>query len=102
MVVRRFLAVFYPAAEYLQTTRITRVGEHHFKTEGKVLQNPGWLAVYGRASGEDSDNLPPIAKNEKGGLHEVAEHASQTKPPPRYTEATLRSAIEGASKPVAD
>ncbi|TMH87351.1 MAG: hypothetical protein E6H44_11020, partial [Betaproteobacteria bacterium] len=57
MVVRRFLAVFYPAAEYLQTTRITRVGEHHFKTEGKVLQNPGWLAVYGRASGEDNENL---------------------------------------------
>src|SRR5436189_1478464 len=46
MVVRRFLAVFYPAAEYLQTTRITRVGEHHFKTEGQVLQNPGCLAVY--------------------------------------------------------
>jgi len=47
MVVRRFLPCSNPAAEYLQTTRITRVGEHHFKTEGKVLQNPGWLAVYG-------------------------------------------------------
>jgi len=102
MVVRRFLAVFYPAAEYLQTTRITRVGEHHFKTEGKVLQNPGWLAVYGRASGEDSENLPPIAKNEKVGVHEVAAHASQTRPPPRYTEATLLSAMEGAGKLVED
>src|ERR671914_188014 len=65
MVVRRFLAVFYPAAEYLQTTRITRVDEHHFKTEGRVLQNPGWLAVYGRASDEDSQNLPAIEPNEK-------------------------------------
>ncbi len=102
MVVRRFLAVFYPAAEYLQTTRITRVGEHHFKTEGKVLQNPGWLAVYGRASGEDNENLPPIAKNEKVGVHEVAAHSSQTKPPPRYTEATLLSAMEGAGKLVED
>jgi DNA topoisomerase-3 len=102
MVVRRFLAVFYPAAEYLQTTRITRVGEHHFKTEGKVLQNPGWLAVYGRAGGEDNENLPPITKDEKVGVLEVAAHAIQTKPPPRYTEATLLSAMEGAGKLVED
>jgi DNA topoisomerase-3 len=102
MVVRRFLAVFYPAAEFLQTTRITRVGQHHFKTEGKVLQNPGWLAVYGRASGEDHESLPPIAKNEKVDVHDVTAHASQTKPPPRYTEATLLSAMEGAGKLVED
>jgi DNA topoisomerase-3 len=102
MVVRRFLAVFYPAAEYLQTTRITRVGEHHFKTEGKVLQNPGWLAVYGRAVGEDNENLPAIAKDEKVGVHEVSAHANQTKPPPRYTEATLLSAMEGAGKLIED
>jgi len=102
MVVRRFLAVFYPAAEYLQTTRITRVGEHHFKTEGKVLLNPGWLAVYGRAVGEDNENLAAIAKDEKVGVHEVSAHASQTKPPARYTEATLLSAMEGAGKLLED
>ncbi len=102
MVVRRFLAVFYPAAEYLQTTRITRVGEHHFKTEGKVLRNPGWLAVYGRAGGEDNENLPPIAKDEKVDVHEVTVYASQTRPPPRYTEATLLSAMEGAGKLIED
>src|SRR5207253_10524286 len=45
-VVRRFLAVFYPAAEYLQTTRITPVGDHQFKTEGLVLQDARRLAVY--------------------------------------------------------
>jgi DNA topoisomerase-3 len=101
-VVRRFLAVFYPAAEFLQTTRITRVGEHHFKTEGKVLQNPGWLAVYGRSGGEENENLPPIENNEKVKVLEVAAQASQTKPPPRYTEATLLSAMEGAGKLVED
>src|SRR5690348_11643318 len=57
-VVRRFLAVFYPAAEFLQTTRITKVGEHHFRTDGRVLQSPGWLAIYGRAAGEDEKTLP--------------------------------------------
>jgi DNA topoisomerase-3 len=102
MVVRRFLAVFYPAAEYLQTTRITRVQDHQFKTEGRVLENPGWLAVYGRVSGEDNQNLPAIEQNEKVAVVEVAEQAHQTKPPPRYTEATLLSAMEGAGKFVED
>jgi DNA topoisomerase III len=102
MVVRRFLAVFYPAAEYLQTTRITRVGEHHFKTEGKVLEAPGWLAVYGRAGGEENENLPPIAQGENVAVQEIAAHASETKPPPRYSEATLLSAMEGAGKLVED
>ena len=101
-VVRRFLAVFYPAAEFLQTTRVTRVGEHHFRTEGKVLQNPGWLAVYGRSGGEENENLPPIDKDEKVKVIEVAAQANQTKPPPRYTEATLLSAMEGAGKLVED
>jgi DNA topoisomerase III len=106
MVVRRFLAVFYPAAEYLQTTRITRVDAnstpYQFKTEGRVLQSPGWLAVYGRAAGEDNQNLPAIVPNEKVTVLEVAEQANQTKPPPRYTEATLLSAMEGAGKLVED
>jgi DNA topoisomerase III len=102
MVVRRFLAVFYPAAEYLQTTRITRVEEHRFKSEGRVLQTPGWLAVYGRASGEDAQNLPAIEPGEKVPVLEVKEQPNQTKPPPRYTEATLLSAMEGAGKLVED
>jgi DNA topoisomerase-3 len=101
-VVRRFLAVFYPAAEYLQTTRITRVEAHHFKTEGKVLQTPGWLAVYGRTTSDDSQNLPSITENEKVAVLEVSEQANQTKPPPRYSEATLLSAMEGAGKLVED
>src|SRR5687768_1024623 len=102
MVVRRFLAVFFPAAEYLQTTRITRVGEHQFKTEGRVLQNAGWLAVYGRTAGEDGQTLPAIVPDEQVAVLEVAEQANQTKPPPRYTEATLLSAMEGAGKLVED
>jgi len=102
MVVRRFLAVFFPAAEHLQTTRITRVDEHHFKTEGRVLRIPGWLAIYGRASGEEAQNLPAISANEKVSVLQVEEKANQTKPPPRYTEATLLSAMEGAGKFVED
>jgi DNA topoisomerase-3 len=102
LVVRRFLAVFHPAAEYLQTTRITRVGEHQFKTEGRILQNPGWLAIYGRSAQEESQNLPAVAAQEKVAALEVNAVANQTKPPPRYSEATLLSAMEGAGKLVED
>ncbi len=102
LVVRRFLAVFYPAAEYLQTLRITEVGEHHFKTEGRVLQQPGWLAVYGKSAQEENESLPPVAPNENMRVLEANAAAIQTKPPARYTEATLLSAMEGAGKLVED
>lgn len=103
MVVRRFLAVFFPPAEFLQTSRITRVAnEHHFKTEGRVMQKPGWLAVYGRTLGDDSQTLPSVEAKEQVRVLEVGEQAHQTKPPPRYTEATLLSAMEGAGKLVED
>jgi DNA topoisomerase-3 len=102
MVVRRFLAVFFPAAEFLQTTRITKVGEHHFKTEGRVLQSAGWLAIYGRATGDEEKTLPAIEAKEQVPVLEVTEQANETKPPPRYSEATLLSAMEGAGKLIED
>jgi len=102
LVVRRFLAVFHPPAEYLQTTRVTRVEEHQFKTEGRILQNPGWLAIYGKLAQEENLNLPAVAANEKVDVLEVKTMANQTKPPARFTEATLLSAMEGAGKLVED
>ena len=102
-VVRRFLSVFYPAAEYLVTTRITRVEGHPFKTEGKVLVNPGWLAVHGKEGQTgDEGNLVAVDKDEKVKTEDVAVKASATRPPPRYSEATLLSAMEGAGKMVDD
>ena len=103
LVVKRFLAVFYPAAEYLLTTRITRIENEPFKTEGKVLVNPGWLAVYGRESQEGEEgNLVPVTPRESVGVEEVRLNANQTRPPARYSEATLLSAMEGAGKMVDD
>ena len=102
-VVRRFLSVFFPAAEYLVTTRITRVEGHPFKTEGKVLVNPGWLAVHGKEAQEgDEGNLVAVEPKEKVKTDEVTVKANATKPPPRYSEATLLSAMEGAGKMVDD
>jgi DNA topoisomerase-3 len=102
LVVRRFLAVFHPAAEYLITTRITEVEGHHFKTEGKVLVEPGWLAVYGKDAQTDQASLVRVEEGERVPVREVAAPGLQTKPPARYTEATLLSAMEGAGKLVDD
>ncbi|BDT57553.1 DNA topoisomerase III [Massilia varians] len=101
LVTRRFLAVFFPPAEFLVTTRFTEVSGHQFKTEGKVMTNPGWLAVYGKdTTGDDKDgaNLVPVQKGEKVLADKVTPNGLVTKPPARYTEATLLSAMEGAGK----
>src|SRR6202521_3393719 len=103
LVVKRFLAVFYPPAEYLLTTRITRVAGEPFKTEGKVLVNPGWLTVYGKeAQTTDEPMLAKVLTNEKVATEELRVQGSQTKPPARFTEATLLSAMEGAGKTIED
>ena len=102
LVLKRFLAVFFPAAEYRVTTRITEVQHHRFKTEGKVLVSPGWLAVYGKAAQGEDATLIPVADNETVRTEDVEAVGLSTKPPARYTEATLLSAMEGAGKLVDD
>lgn len=102
LISRRFLAVFFPPAEFRVTTRITEVSGHHFKTEGKVLVAPGWLAIYGREAQGDDTNLVAVAQNETIKTDEIEAKGLVTKPPARYTEATLLSAMEGAGKLVDD
>ncbi|HUA68589.1 MAG TPA: DNA topoisomerase III, partial [Candidatus Saccharimonadales bacterium] len=103
LVMKRFLAIFYPAAEFLETTRITRVEAEPFKSTGKVLMKPGWLTVYGKeAQDEDAANLAPVKPNETVNTSGIEVKQNATKPPPRYTEATLLSAMEGAGKLVED
>jgi DNA topoisomerase-3 len=102
LVVRRFLAVFFPAAEFQLTTRITEVVGHFFKTEGKVLVTPGWLQIYGREAAGADANLVAVAKDERVKTESIAAQALVTKPPARYNEATLLSAMEGAGKLVED
>lgn len=102
MVTRRFLAVFFPAAEFRLTTRITEVSGHHFKTEGKVLVSPGWLAIYGREAQGDDTTLVAVSDNEKVKTDEIEAKELVTKPPAHFTEATLLSAMEGAGKLVDD
>ena len=105
LVVKRFLSVFFPAAEYLVTTRITRIGSDAFKTEGKILVNAGWLAIHGKEAASDDDSAPALAPVQPGEVVETEEvllKPNVTKPPARYNEATLLSAMEGAGKLVDD
>ena len=103
LVTKRFLAIFYPAAEFLETTRITRVEGEPFKSAGKVLVTPGWLTVYGKQSDSDeTPSLAPVKSGETVKTTEVEVKQNITKPPARYSEATLLSAMEGAGKLVDD
>ncbi|MFT4192742.1 MAG: DNA topoisomerase III [Comamonas sp.] len=112
LVVRRFLAAFFPAAEFRVTTRISRVDNHHFKSEGKVLVKAGWLAIYGKEAqsedeaadkeGTSGKTLVAVRDGEQALTEEAQPKALKTKPPARYSEATLLGAMEGAGKLVDD
>ena len=103
MVARRFVAVFYPAAQFEVTTRITRVAGEAFRTSGKIITDPGWLAVYGKqTAGADEETVVPVKANETAATEALEIKPNETKPPARYTEASLLSAMEGAGKLVDD
>ena len=113
LVVRRFLSVFFPSAEYLVTTRVSLVElgagaiSHSFKTEGKVLVKPGWLAIYGKEAQDEHDDkdgkqLVAVKPGERIGVDSVEAKGLKTRPPARYSEATLLGAMEGAGKTIDD
>jgi len=101
MIVRRFISGFFPAAQFEVTTRITRVDKEAFKTEGKIIKDAGWLAVYGREAASEQqgeESLVAISPNEPAKVLDIEVTQNETKPPARFTEATLLSAMEGAGK----
>ena len=102
MVVRRFVAAFFPVAKFEVTTRITRVEQEAFKTDGKILTDPGWLAVYGKEAVGEDQNVVPIQAGETATTEALEIKENETRPPARFNEATLLSAMEGAGKLVDD
>ena len=104
MIVRRFLAIFHPAAEYMNTQRTTIVAGETFKSSGRVLTRRGWLEVYGQDD-DDKDKTPSLCvvePGEKVANRGIELKTLQTKPPARYTEDTLLGAMEGAGKLIDD
>lgn len=103
MVVQRFLAVFFPPAKFLNTTRLSIVSDETFLTEGKILTDPGWKAVYGGNGSKEAEKLLiPVPKGSDVLCQEVMKEKLATKPPPRFNEATLLSAMENSDKFVED
>lgn len=100
MICQRFIAVFYPPAKYLNTERVTTIEGETFLTEGKILVDPGFLAVYGKAA-SDAETLPQLSGNAARNLS-LDLKDDFTKPPARYTESTLLSMMESAGKLVED
>jgi len=112
LVAQRFVAVFFPAAEYLETERISRVecqdkSINHFKSRGKVTKEAGWTVVYG-ADAEPADDpesnatLPAVDAAEQPPVKEAKAVGEKTKPPQRYTEASILSAMESAGRGITD
>jgi DNA topoisomerase-3 len=111
LVARRFLAVFHPDAEFENTRVETTVASHIFRTRGKVLLVAGWRGVYGELSeadgaGDDDEGrdqqLPRLERGEAVDTREVESLEKETKPPRRYSDASLLGAMETAGKLVDD
>lgn len=107
LVVLRTLAALYPAAEYAVTTRITQSGDDVFRTSGRVLQQQGWLKVYGGTDENTKDTdmpikLPALQPNETVVAHDVVAQKLTTKAPPLMTESGLIQAMKTAGRNLDD
>jgi DNA topoisomerase III len=110
LVARRFLAVFHPDAVFENTRVETTVESYVFRTRGKVLLVAGWRGVYGELTeGEGADDdegsdqqLPRLERGEQATAREAEALEKETKPPRRYTDASLLGAMETAGKLVDD
>jgi DNA topoisomerase III len=110
LIVRRFLAVLSPAFEYEQTTVKIDIKGETFTVSGKIVKNRGWQAIYAEGNwseeADDSDEqeqtLPDLVMRQSIDLISVKSLPRKTKPPKRYTEATLLSAMEHPGKHIED
>lgn len=120
LIVRRFLAVWFPPARYHQTDVITEVEGESFRTKGKVLLSPGWKKLYGpdeieervvrktkkkddrEQTDDENATLPPLSKGENVRTKRVYSEEKTTKPPKRFTQGDLLKAMEGAGKLIDD
>lgn len=113
LVVRRFISVLYPAFEYEQTTFKAAAADEIFTAKGKVIKAAGWKAIinfedeyanndnpeeYTDTFLQTDQTLPPIKQGDKFSISQISLTSGKTKPPKRFTEATLLSAMENPVK----
>ncbi len=103
MVTQRFIAVFFPPAKFLITKRTSIVADETFLTEGKIMTEPGWKVIYGKSQNDPKDELlEPVPKDATVLCDKLEKDGKETKPPARFNEATLLSAMEKSGKLVED
>lgn len=107
LIVRRFIAAFYPECKVANTTVMGKVGQVEFKATGKQILEPGWREVYAndasaRKEAADEERIMPDFVVGESGPHEPRIHHGKTSPPKAFTEATLLRAMETAGKQVED
>jgi DNA topoisomerase III len=106
LVARRFLAVFFPAARFENTTVVTEAREETFLSRGRVVLEAGWRALYPDGVGGKKEKeppvLPPVQVGQEWAVAKVAVKEGETKPPPRYSESALLGAMETAGRFVED
>lgn len=115
LIVRRFLAVWFPVAWYQQTEIITEVEQENFRTKGRIMLSPGWKKVYNleeqdspkkKGNKEQNDNenvdLPPVSKGENVQTKQLKIEEKSTNPPKRFTQGDLLKAMESAGKQIED
>ena len=113
LIVKRFLAVLSPAFEYEETKLTVRIGQENFYAKGKIVKAAGWKSVYDNTITDDDDEtgddendrsqtLPPIKQGDRLNVKSCNTESGKTKPPPRYNEATLLTAMENPSSQIQD
>lgn len=106
LVIKRFLSVFLPPYEYLQTTVIANIAGEALTAKGREIITLGYKKVYENQSEEDDDEdnedqqLPSLKKGDALAVSQISLKELETKPPARFTEATLLSAMENPQKVV--
>ncbi|HEY9280672.1 MAG TPA: DNA topoisomerase 3 [Eoetvoesiella sp.] len=108
LIAQNYLAQFYPACEFDETTVQTTIGQHLFGTKGRVVTNPGWTVLYANdtdedaAEGEDSQALPSMEQDDAVTCIDVQAQQRKTTPPKHFTEASLQTTMENIHRYVDD
>lgn len=106
LIVKRFIAVFYPNYIYKMTRVLSLIEEEYFQTKGKIVLKYGWMEIYKsdekKEKDEEEQELPPLKIGDAIKAIDTELQKKKTKPPSLYTEAALLSAMENAGRFVED
>ncbi|MFD3156619.1 DNA topoisomerase III [Haloimpatiens sp. FM7330] len=106
LIVRRFLAIFYPDAQYSKISVVTKIEKEFFYTSNKVCIKKGYLEVLNDQKSKKSDKdmsfLNNLKKGQKVNVNNLNVKEGKTSPPKRYTSGSMIISMENAGKLIED